>query len=80
MDFQLARPRIFEVLSVGPGRTTKKGVLVSSPIKPGDRVLVSCEFDGPVETRCGSVIINLSSILAWWEGPFGVKNSGVGTG
>ena len=70
MDYQLSQPRIFEVLAVGPGRKTKKGVPVPIEVYAGDRVLVSTDYDGPTKTPCGDFIIPNSCILAFWEGPF----------
>lgn len=55
----------FEVLAVGPGRKTKKGVLIPPEVKPGDRVLAELYHEHTILPD-GTRIADASAILATW--------------
>ncbi len=64
MSLQLGRPRVFRVLAKGPGRLTKKGVLIPIECEPGDRIITHSYFEGPTELDDGRHIITDQQILA----------------
>lgn len=64
MDLMLGRPRVFRVLSVGPGRTTRKGVLLPIECEPGDRIITHSHTEGPMDLKDGKHIITADQILA----------------
>ena len=50
--------KMFRVLAAGPGRVTRKGVLIPNEIKPGDNVIVDARTGGrPQELGEGRFII-----------------------
>lgn len=64
MDLMLGRPRVFRVISVGPGRLTKKGVLIPPECRAGDRIICHSYFEGPIDLPDGRHIITQDQILA----------------
>lgn len=63
-SMDLGRPRVMRVLALGPGRLTRKGVLLPIECNPGDRVIVHSYTDGAIDLPDGNVIINDQQILA----------------
>lgn len=59
-------PKVFKVVAVGTGRTTKKGVTIPIPIEPGDKVLCHSFTAAPQESGLddGSFFITTDQILA----------------
>jgi len=56
-------PKLFRVIAIGPGRTTRKGVLVPIECAPGDRVLCHSYEDGPQPIENGQKVIRAGQIL-----------------
>jgi len=61
--------REWRVLNVGPGRRTKKGVLIPMEVNPGDRVLTHSYTEGPTPLKDGTSIINSEQVIAVLPGP-----------
>ena len=57
-------PKLFRVISCGPGRRTRRGLQIPMEIRPGDRVLCQSYFTGPAEMGDGRFVIDDSQILA----------------
>lgn len=55
----------WRVVAVGPGRKTKKGVLVAPEVAPGDRVVAEL-FQDHLTLPDGSVVADASNIVAKW--------------
>lgn len=68
MDLMLGRPRVFLVLAKGPGRRTRKGVLLPIECEVGDRLIVHSYTDGPQDNPDGTAIITADQILAVMPG------------
>jgi co-chaperonin GroES (HSP10) len=63
-DFNTGGPKLYTVLAVGPGRRTKRGLVVPLPIQPGDRVLCHSYTEGPVDLADDTKIITGEQVLA----------------
>lgn len=57
----------WRVLGVGPGRRTKKGILVPPEVAPGDCVLTGIYLGPKVALDDGTVVIDADEILAKWR-------------
>lgn len=59
-------PKVYKVLAVGTGRTTKKGVLIPLPIEAGDKVICHSFTNAPQESGLddGTYFITEDQILA----------------
>lgn len=66
-NFQDDRKR-YRVVAVGPGRRTKRGVLVPPECAPGDNCIVEMDLAGsrPIEDGTGRVVVDAGSILITW--------------
>ncbi len=64
MDLMLGRPRVFRVLAMGPGKLTRKGILIPMEVEIGDRIIVHSYTAGPVEIGDGTAIITSEEITA----------------
>ena len=56
--------KVFEVLSVGPGRLTGKGVRIPIEAAPGDRIVAQSHTDGTRPAGDDRIVINAETILA----------------
>ena len=56
--------RRYRVLLVGPGRRTKKGVLVAPEVKPGDEILARADYGSQHEWTDGVKVINAAQVVA----------------
>lgn len=59
----------YRVLAVGPGRKTRKGVLVAPECKPGDCALVEIDLTDsrPLEDGTGRIVVDASAIIMIWN-------------
>lgn len=55
----------FTVLAVGPGRISRKGILIAPEVVPGDKVIAELFTDHLIMPN-GSRVIDASSIIAKW--------------
>lgn len=56
--------RLYRVLQVGPGRTTRKGVKIPIECEPGDRVICHSHTTGPMQMEDGTMLITDDQVLA----------------
>lgn len=64
MDYFLNAPRFYEVLAVGPGRKTKRGVVVPIELVPGERILCASDYEGEEDAPGGLKLVNADTVLA----------------
>ena len=59
----------WRVLAVGPGRRTKRGVLLAPECAPGDNALVEIDLvnSRPIDDGTGRIVVDASSILMVWS-------------
>jgi|SRR5215831_3995619 len=62
-DINTGGPKIYEVLAVGPGRMTKKGVRIPIEVSVGDRILCHSYTDGPSDLEDGTKLITDDQVL-----------------
>lgn len=63
-DNNTGGPKEFLVLQTGPGRRTRKGVVLPIECEPGDRVICHSYTTGAVEVGNGKMIITDDQIIA----------------
>jgi co-chaperonin GroES (HSP10) len=56
--------QLFRVMAAGPGKVTRKGVLIPSVCIPGDRVFMKSYHDGAQMLEDGQMIVSEDLVLA----------------
>lgn len=55
--------KLFDVLAVGPGRLTRKGVRIPVECTAGDRIVTLSYTTGPVELKDGTSLLTEDQVL-----------------
>ena len=63
-DHNTGGPKEVLIISVGPGKKNKKGVLIPIECEPGDRAIIHSYTSGPQPLPNGDMIITDDLILA----------------
>lgn len=77
MDYFLNQPRFYEVVAVGPGRKTRRGVVVPIELAPGERVICVSDTEGEEDAPNGLKLVGADTVLAAFPPGSTLRNHGV---